>query len=156
MFSPNTPKDGVDLVAKMLQYAPVERVTALQACAHPFFDELREEGCSLPSGEAPPPLFNFTAVELSSEPDLAEKLIPEWARTEGVWPPPKLDPRVASRLIGAAKDGPRKPKEGGGGGTEPVSMVGSGSISGEVASSTATSTVGGGGGGAGGGGGDRK
>ena len=96
----------------MLQYGPGKRVTALEACTHPFFDELRNQDTRLPNGEALPPLFNFTAVELSSQPDLAEKLIPEWSRSEGLWPPPKLDPLVARRLIGAAKDGPRKSRSG--------------------------------------------
>ncbi|KAK9085715.1 hypothetical protein Sjap_026126 [Stephania japonica] len=31
----------------------------LEACAHPFFDELREPGARLPNGRPLPPLFNF-------------------------------------------------------------------------------------------------
>lgn len=31
----------------------------LEACAHPFFDELREPNARLPNGRAFPPLFNF-------------------------------------------------------------------------------------------------
>lgn len=33
----------------------------LEACAHPFFDDLRDPNVSLPNGRAVPPLFNFTA-----------------------------------------------------------------------------------------------
>lgn len=33
----------------------------LEACAHPFFDDLRDPNVSLPNGRALPPLFNFTA-----------------------------------------------------------------------------------------------
>ena len=33
---------------------------ALQACAHTFFDELREPGTKLPNGRELPVLFNFT------------------------------------------------------------------------------------------------
>lgn len=31
----------------------------LEACAHPFFDELREPNARLPNGRPFPPLFNF-------------------------------------------------------------------------------------------------
>lgn len=31
----------------------------LEACAHPFFDELREPHARLPNGRPFPPLFNF-------------------------------------------------------------------------------------------------
>lgn len=31
----------------------------LDACAHPFFDELREPNARLPNGRPLPPLFNF-------------------------------------------------------------------------------------------------
>lgn len=31
----------------------------LEACAHPFFDELREPNTRLPNGRPLPPLFNF-------------------------------------------------------------------------------------------------
>lgn len=33
----------------------------LEACAHPFFDELRDPNTRLPNGQPLPPLFNFTA-----------------------------------------------------------------------------------------------
>lgn len=32
----------------------------LEACAHPFFDELRDPETCLPNGHALPPLFNFS------------------------------------------------------------------------------------------------
>ena len=32
----------------------------MEACAHSFFDELREPGKTLPSGRSLPPLFDFT------------------------------------------------------------------------------------------------
>lgn len=31
----------------------------LEACVHPFFDELRDPNCRLPNGRPLPPLFNF-------------------------------------------------------------------------------------------------
>ena len=33
----------------------------LEACVHPFFDELRDPNCRLPNGRPLPPLFNFKA-----------------------------------------------------------------------------------------------
>ena len=33
----------------------------LEACAHPFFDDLREPNACLPNGQSLPPLFDFTA-----------------------------------------------------------------------------------------------
>jgi len=32
----------------------------LAACAHPFFDDLRDPNACLPNGRPLPPLFNFT------------------------------------------------------------------------------------------------
>ena len=37
-----------------------EKPKHYQACAHTFFDELREPGTKLPSGRELPVLFNFT------------------------------------------------------------------------------------------------
>lgn len=34
-------------------------INQLEACAHPFFDELREPNARLPNGRPLPPLFNF-------------------------------------------------------------------------------------------------
>merc|ERR1711860_131877 len=50
--------------------------TPLQACAHTFFDELREPGTKLPNGRDLPPLFNFTDSELKIQPTLNSQLIP--------------------------------------------------------------------------------
>lgn len=37
----------------------VGKFLQLEACAHPFFDELREVNARLPNGRPFPPLFNF-------------------------------------------------------------------------------------------------
>lgn len=39
----------------------------LDACAHPFFDELREPNARLPNGRPFPPLFNFKHEVSASE-----------------------------------------------------------------------------------------
>lgn len=79
VFPANTPESALDLIARMLEYRPQERATALEACAHPFFDELRQPGTVLMTGRALPPLFNFSPEELAlaHERNLLEKLIPK-------------------------------------------------------------------------------
>ena len=66
----------MDFISRTLAYAPERRVKPLEGCAHSFFDELRDEKTRLPSGKPLPPLFDFTAHELSSRPEILEKLIP--------------------------------------------------------------------------------
>ncbi|CAG0894561.1 unnamed protein product, partial [Darwinula stevensoni] len=80
VFRARTPPEAIDLVSKLLEYTPSARLTPLRACAHPFFDELREVNTRLPSGRELPPLFNFTEHELRIEPSLNLKLMPEHAR----------------------------------------------------------------------------
>eukprot|EP00243_Klebsormidium_subtile_P000341 TRINITY_DN1057_c0_g2_i1.p1 TRINITY_DN1057_c0_g2~~TRINITY_DN1057_c0_g2_i1.p1 ORF type:complete len:426 (-),score=160.29 TRINITY_DN1057_c0_g2_i1:39-1316(-) len=73
--------DAVDLVSRLLQYSPVLRCRALEACVHPFFDELRNPNTRLPNGRPLPPLFNFKPQELKgATPDILQRLIPKHAR----------------------------------------------------------------------------
>ncbi|XP_022770363.1 shaggy-related protein kinase theta isoform X2 [Durio zibethinus] len=82
IFHKRMPPEAVDLVSRLLQYSPNLRCTALEACAHPFFDDLRDPNACLPNGRALPPLFNFTAQELAgASTELQQRLIPEHART---------------------------------------------------------------------------
>ncbi|KAL6128778.1 hypothetical protein ACLB2K_072133 [Fragaria x ananassa] len=81
IFHKRMPPEAVDLVSRLLQYSPNLRCTALEACAHPFFDDLRDPNVSLPNGRAVPPLFDFTAQELAgASTELRHRLIPEHAR----------------------------------------------------------------------------
>ncbi|GFR44892.1 hypothetical protein Agub_g6236 [Astrephomene gubernaculifera] len=81
VFSKRMPPDAVDLVSKLLQYAPQKRMTAVQAMTHPFFDELRDPTTRLPNGRPLPPLFNWLPGELDEVPaDIVRKLQPT-ART---------------------------------------------------------------------------
>ncbi|KAK4381176.1 Shaggy-related protein kinase theta [Sesamum angolense] len=50
VFHNKMPPEAVDLVSRLLQYSPTLRYTALEACAHPFFDDLREPNACLPNG----------------------------------------------------------------------------------------------------------
>jgi len=76
VFRARTSPEAIDLVSRLLEYTPSARITPLQACAHTFFDELREAGTKLPSGRDLPPLFNFTQQELKTQPSLNSQLIP--------------------------------------------------------------------------------
>ncbi|KAK9907460.1 hypothetical protein WJX75_004076 [Coccomyxa subellipsoidea] len=78
VFSKRLPTDAVDLVATLLQYSPVRRCSALQALTHPFFDELREPGITLPNGRDLPQLWNWQKGELDGvDPELLQALQPK-------------------------------------------------------------------------------
>jgi len=76
VFRTRTPPEAINLVSRLLEYTPSARITPLQACAHPFFNELREGNQTLPNGRELPPLFNFTEHELSIQPTLIPQLLP--------------------------------------------------------------------------------
>ena len=69
----------MDLISKLLVYNPKNRLTPQWAMAHQFFDELRQEGTTLPNGGQLPELFDFGKEEIMEAPEeVMEKLIPEW------------------------------------------------------------------------------
>ncbi|XP_063697140.1 glycogen synthase kinase-3 beta-like isoform X2 [Culicoides brevitarsis] len=76
VFRARTPPEAIALVSRLLEYTPGARITPLQACAHPFFNELREGNKTLPNGRDFPPLFNFTEQELAIQPTLNSSLLP--------------------------------------------------------------------------------
>ncbi|KAK6142831.1 hypothetical protein DH2020_023179 [Rehmannia glutinosa] len=81
VFHRRIPPEAVDLVSRLLQYSPTLRFTALEACAHPFFDDLREPNACLPNGRPLPPLFDFSPEELAAAPpELLQRLVPEHAK----------------------------------------------------------------------------
>ncbi|XP_067011718.2 glycogen synthase kinase-3 beta isoform X2 [Anabrus simplex] len=80
VFRARTPPEAIDLVSRLLEYTPSSRISPLQACAHTFFDELRETNTRLPNGRELPPLFNFTEHELSIQPALNSVLLPRHAQ----------------------------------------------------------------------------
>lgn len=59
--------NAIDLISRLLEYTPTERLSAINAMVHPFFDELRDPNTKLPDsrhqGGAPkdlPALFDFS------------------------------------------------------------------------------------------------
>ncbi|KAI8024024.1 Shaggy-related protein kinase kappa [Camellia lanceoleosa] len=86
VFQKHLPPEAVDLVCRFFQYSPNLRCTALEACIHPFFDELRDPNTRLPNGRPLPPLFNFKAQELSGIPsETLRRLVPEHARKQNLF-----------------------------------------------------------------------
>ncbi|KAJ8638912.1 hypothetical protein MRB53_015606 [Persea americana] len=82
IFHKRMPPEAIDLASRLLQYSPNLRCTALEACAHPFFDELRGPNSRLPNGRPLPFLFNFEHELSSASPDLINKLIPEHVKRQ--------------------------------------------------------------------------
>lgn len=82
VFRPRTPPEAIHLASKLLEYTPSSRITPLEACAHAFFDELREPNNKLPNGRDLPPLFNLTPHEQTIQPNLNSKLIPPHYQAE--------------------------------------------------------------------------
>lgn len=76
VFRQRTTPEATDLVGQLLEYTPSRRITPIEACAHPYFDELRDPNTRFVSGRELPPLFNFTPTELAIKPSLNGKLIP--------------------------------------------------------------------------------
>ena len=67
VFRKGTPNEAVDLIARLLEYTPAQRLSAIEAMCHPFFDELRHQGVELPDSRGLggpnrplPTLFNFS------------------------------------------------------------------------------------------------
>ncbi|KAI2623355.1 kinase-like domain-containing protein [Hypoxylon sp. NC1633] len=105
--------NALDLIARLLEYTPTERLGAIDAMVHPFFDELREPSTKLPDSRhstgqlrdlpnlfdfsrhgklyCPPPraamhMATYALTELSIAPQLNQKLVP-----------PHMKPVLASR-----------------------------------------------------------
>lgn len=59
--------EAIDLIAALLEYTPTQRLSAIEAMCHPFFDELRDPNTRLPDSRHPsssskelPDLFDFS------------------------------------------------------------------------------------------------
>lgn len=80
VFRQRATSDAMELVSRLLEYTPSLRLSPIDACAHHYFNELRDPATRLPPGRELPPLFNFTAAELALKPTLNAKLVPAHAR----------------------------------------------------------------------------
>ena len=69
-----TEPSAISLIKSLLEYTPTRRLSAVDAMAHEFFDDLRKDGVTLPpyrDSEArrplPPKLFDFDRHGMWSE-----------------------------------------------------------------------------------------
>lgn len=77
IFKPSSPADAIDLIGKLLAYVPDKRYKAIEACTHPFFDELRQPGTTMPDGSPlAKELFEFTEEEMVLSPSTLAKITP--------------------------------------------------------------------------------
>ncbi|KAJ2228368.1 glycogen synthase kinase 3 [Coemansia sp. RSA 1286] len=76
LFRNRASPEALDLIRRLLEYTPTKRPSAIEAMAHPFFDELRDPETKLYNGADLPELFDFTVEELSVDPSLIPKLVP--------------------------------------------------------------------------------
>ncbi|EGF76935.1 hypothetical protein BATDEDRAFT_20902 [Batrachochytrium dendrobatidis JAM81] len=77
--SRTTTTESLELIAKLLEYTPTNRPSSVEAMIHPFFDEIKKPETKLPNGRDLPELFNFSALELSIQPELNRQLVPPHA-----------------------------------------------------------------------------
>ncbi|KAI8146097.1 kinase-like domain-containing protein [Fennellomyces sp. T-0311] len=82
IFKSRTPPEAIEFLSYLLQYAPMKRLSAIDAMAHSFFDELRNPETRLANGKPLPRLFDFSAHELSIKPELIPKLVPPHTEAE--------------------------------------------------------------------------
>ncbi|URE07708.1 shaggy-related protein kinase [Musa troglodytarum] len=108
LFRKWIPPEAVDLVSRLLQYSPNLRFTSLEACAHPFFDELRDPNTRLPNGNPLPPLFSFT-TQGSALPSFS---LGSWGKLSMTHPNMFAELEVASPELLTASCGDQIPKEG--------------------------------------------
>lgn len=70
VFHHSQPTEAYDLLARLLRYLPEDRITALDALCHPYFDELCTSAAKLPSGkDLPANLYQFLPAELDAMSD---------------------------------------------------------------------------------------
>lgn len=63
------------MIAALLEYTPTQRLSAVDAMCHPFFDELRDPMCRFPDSRHPngaskemPRLFDFSRHGMYTNP----------------------------------------------------------------------------------------
>ena len=66
--------EAIELISALLEYTPTQRLSAIEAMCHPFFDELRDPNIRLPDSRL------TIHLELSIAPELNHRLVPAHAR----------------------------------------------------------------------------
>uniref|UniRef100_A0A915PZX3 Protein kinase domain-containing protein n=1 Tax=Setaria digitata TaxID=48799 RepID=A0A915PZX3_9BILA len=86
VFRSITNLEAVDLVSVVLVYSPQQRPSPLEACAHSFFDELRNPETKMPNGRNIPPCTDFTSEELCCNPVITSLLLGIQHTEMNAWP----------------------------------------------------------------------
>jgi glycogen synthase kinase 3 beta len=74
---------AVDLVSKLRVFASAERLRGYASLLHPFFNELRDPGATLPNGKWLRALFDFTHEEGAfTGADVLRQLVPARLQTD--------------------------------------------------------------------------
>jgi glycogen synthase kinase 3 beta len=98
--------NAIDLISRLLEYTPTQRLSAIEAMVHPFFDELRDPSTRMPDSRTPsnpprelPALFDFTHHGKSPSPvarSVASLTTPQNSRqrrnSTNSWFPHTFDP----------------------------------------------------------------
>lgn len=72
----------IDLISKVLVYNPKERLKPMEAVAHPYFNDLRNQNFQIQECKIPE-LFNFTQEELGGvKQDVLDVIVPAWKKTK--------------------------------------------------------------------------
>merc|ERR1712113_443476 len=90
IFRKGVNPECTELLAAFLQYDPEARIWPLDACAHHYFDSLRDQHARCSDGQPlPPDLFNLTQQEQSiCSLELRKRLVPAWHVTaSAAWSP---------------------------------------------------------------------
>ena len=84
----NPQPQAIALISALLEYHPEMRVKAIDACTHPYFNELKLPGVCLPNGSGlPRNLLHFTKEELQlASPERLRLLSPFFTEQDGTLP----------------------------------------------------------------------
>ena len=71
----------IEFLKRLICYAPQERITAIEALTHPWFDEIKQQNVRLPeNGAEMPELFNWTVKETQMYEEVLKRIEPAWAK----------------------------------------------------------------------------
>jgi len=72
----------IDLISKVLVYNPRDRLKPMEALAHPYFNDLRNQNFQIQECKIPE-LFNFSAEELGGvKQEILDVIIPSWKKSK--------------------------------------------------------------------------
>jgi len=71
----------LDLLAKVFDYNPKKRITAIQAMKHEYFDELRQKPIEI-DGSNIVDLFDFSEEEIKGHEEEYANLVPNWYKEQ--------------------------------------------------------------------------